>query len=550
MNKIFKKSLFIFRRDLRLHDNTALINALNSSESVICVYLLDENIFESNSVYSSLDFSIKPVDLYKRMQRRPHLLFFLKKSLIDLQRQFSNLDKLDYTSNNVSKDEAGISYSQLNNALTKDSSLSFLYGDPPTLIDEVLQHDNEIEAVFINKDYSPYSRRRDKLINKTCQKNNINLFTSADLLLNEPEEILNSAKKPFKIFTHYYNESIKKTVKEEFPIPLTELRKITDRIANNKSFTGKLKNLVLTDLDTFFEGLGYNETDGDRIAFHGGKKGYQIEVTDLAERLAGYRGDKDVPEKGATSHLSTYIKFGICSIREIYHALQSLLGDSKQCMSIHRQLYWRDFFIYIGFHFPFVFGRSFKDKYSENGNSSPIKWKNNPFDFGSWCRGNTGFPIVDAGMRELNETGYMHNRTRLITASFLVKDLHIDWRYGERYFALKLIDYDPCVNNGNWQWVASTGCDSMPYFRIFNPWLQQKKFDPGCVYIRRWIPEVRKFSNKDIHEWYKQPNRENDIYNYGLDDFSKERNRETSIYPRPIVDHMEEMRLAKQLYGI
>ncbi|CAN5634013.1 hypothetical protein BH23THE1_BH23THE1_34880 [soil metagenome] len=166
-----------------------------------------------------------------------------------------------------------------------------------------------------------------------------------------------------------------------------------------------------------------------------------------------------------------------------------------------------------------------------------------------WCNGKTGFPIVDAGMRELNETGFMHNRARLITASFLVKDLHIDWRYGERYFALKLVDYDPCINNGNWQWVASTGCDVLPYFRTFNPWLQQKKIDPESFYIKKWIPELKSVPKKLIHQWYKV--NESDWYDYGYFQNSNEKNYKDLLRcRRPIIDHPTEMLVARELYRI
>ena len=189
-----------------------------------------------------------------------------------------------------------------------------------------------------------------------------------------------------------------------------------------------------------------------------------------------------------------------------------------------KQLYWRDFFTQVAYHSPFVFGQPFHEKYSK------LPWSNSEKAFTAWCTGTTGFPIVDAGMRELNATGFMHNRVRMIVASFLTKDLHIDWRKGERYFAQQLVDYDPAVNNGNWQWCASTGCDAQPYFRIFNPWLQQKKFDPQCIYIKKWVPELQKILPLTIHTWYKE-------------DSPPIKN-----YPRPMVDHGVESKKAKELY--
>jgi deoxyribodipyrimidine photo-lyase len=236
---------------------------------------------------------------------------------------------------------------------------------------------------------------------------------------------------------------------------------------------------------------------------------------------SGYLSQRDFPALASTTGLSAYLKFGCCSVREAYYAVIQALGGEHPLI---RQLYWRDFFTHIAFHFPHVFGHAFHQQYDN------IAWKNNLDDFQAWANGLTGFPIVDAGMRELNQTGFMHNRVRMVVASFLVKDLHISWRWGERYFAQHLIDYDPCVNNGNWQWAASTGCDAQPYFRIFNPWLQQQKFDADCVYIKQWIPELRPFQPNTIHRWHKNP--------------------QPSDYPLPRLDHAANSRQAIRLFQL
>jgi deoxyribodipyrimidine photo-lyase len=206
-------------------------------------------------------------------------------------------------------------------------------------------------------------------------------------------------------------------------------------------------------------------------------------------------------------------------VREAYHAIKRQLGGENPLL---RQLYWRDFLTHIAYHFPKVFGHAFIDKFDT------LVWDNDREKFQAWADGKTGFPIVDAGMRELNATGFMHNRVRMITASFLVKDLHISWRWGERYFAQHLVDYDPCVNNGNWQWAASTGCDAQPYFRIFNPWLQQQKFDPQGHYLYQWLPELRNVPIKTIHQW--------EAKHYG------------DFYPAPIVKHSEAVAVTKGRY--
>jgi deoxyribodipyrimidine photo-lyase len=218
--------------------------------------------------------------------------------------------------------------------------------------------------------------------------------------------------------------------------------------------------------------------------------------------------------------LSAHHKFGTVSIRETYQKIKNEFGIAHTLIN---ELYWRDFFTHIGFHFPKVFVSAFNEKYEK------IPWENNKTKFNHWCNGTTGFPIVDAGMRELGTTGFMHNRVRMVVASFLTKDLHIDWRWGEQFFANHLIDYDPAVNNGNWQWAASTGCDAQPYFRIFNPWSQQQKFDTNCIYIKKWIPELKNLTSREIHQLENKPSL-------------------VPNYPQPIINHNEAAFIAKQLF--
>ncbi|MEM5878630.1 MAG: deoxyribodipyrimidine photo-lyase, partial [Candidatus Aenigmatarchaeota archaeon] len=249
-------------------------------------------------------------------------------------------------------------------------------------------------------------------------------------------------------------------------------------------------------------------------------KGGRSQALKLIQKISkiNYSENRNYPFLNSTTNLSPHNKFGTLSIREIYHEFKKT-GD----IQLVNELYWRDFFIHIGYHFPHVFKQSFKEKYRK------IIWFWDQKKFKLWCDGKTGFPIVDAGMRELNETGFMHNRVRMITASFLVKILGMDWKKGERYFASKLVDYDPSVNNGNWQWIASTGCDSQPFFRIFNPWIQQKKYDPDCIYIKKWVPELGKYAPKEIHN----------IEKINLND---------KIYPNPIVDYKQSVKNVLQNY--
>jgi deoxyribodipyrimidine photo-lyase len=543
LQRKYQKSIFIFRRDLRLKDNTALINALYSSDSVYCVFILDTNILLSKSLYSSFSLPIDPVLLLKHKQRRIHLLRFLKESLLDLQKQFDKLDiKKEEEEPNSKKDNFNTS-----------SKLVFLLGDPASTIKKIIQTDNEIEAVFVNRDYTPYSTKRDKSIKEICRSFNIEFIECPDILINEPEEILNSTNQPFKVFSHYYNKAIEKPLRKESSF--FDINKYKYNIIsfddNNKKYTGldcieridnleKLFSHQIINEQQFHAIKGNNSTlVSKQLLLIGTRKNYHKLISELK-----YKFNKDIKQKenfnlldNSASRLSPYLKFGICSIREVYSAIQKELGFNHRLL---RQLYWRDFYVYIGFHFPFVFHNPFQERYRRNKNL--IQWKNDPKEFDLWCNGKTGFPIVDAGMRELNETGHMHNRTRLITASFLVKDLHIDWRYGERYFALKLVDYDPSLNNGNWQWVASTGCDAQPFFRIFNPWLQQKKLDPNCDYIKKWIPELKETPVNLIHEWYN-------TVNSTIDDKSTKL-ATIENYPKPIVEHQKEILITRELYNI
>ncbi len=240
-----------------------------------------------------------------------------------------------------------------------------------------------------------------------------------------------------------------------------------------------------------------------------------LAILEDLSRFSDYRSNRDFPSLNQTTKLSKYLKFGIVSPREVYYKIKENIPHHEG-EALVRQLFWRDFFIQIGFHFPKVMeGKNFNSSYDK------VEWnydEDHPH-YKQFCSARTGFPIVDAGIRELLETGYMHNRVRMITASFLTKDLHFHWTLGEKFFAKHLVDYDPLVNNSSWQWASSTGCDAQPYFRIFNPKLQQEKFDQDCSYIKKWIPELNKKSSVEIHNF-----EDNDL----------------SPYPAPMINHFEE----------
>ncbi|HCR30874.1 MAG TPA: deoxyribodipyrimidine photolyase [Opitutae bacterium] len=451
---MYKRSLFLFRRDLRLNDNNGLNEALSKSKEVIPAFVFDPRQIEPHD-YQSLPG-----------------LWFMRDALESLNRSL----------------------------IAKKSSLHTFKCRPENLVDSWASK-NQVDAIWVNRDYTPFSKRRDEAIQAACRKNGIDFHSCHDALINTPESTLKSDGSPYTVFTPYFNNARKRRVSK--PAPL-------------KSDSGKLSKVPSEiPIEDALKQIVKGVPKYDSIA--GGQES-ALEAINQSCQLSDYDTTRDLPALEATSHLSPHLKFGTCSVRQAYWAIAGKLGQTH---SLIRQFYWRDFLTHIAFHFPRVFGNAFKSQYSG------IAWKHDEASFQLWQEGRTGFPIVDAGMRQLNATGFMHNRLRMITASFLTKDLHIDWRWGERYFAQKLVDYDPCVNNGNWQWAASTGCDAQPYFRIFNPWRQQERFDPDCQYIRKWIPELDNANTKQIHKWQGE---------LGID------------YPTPIVDHKRASQKAKMLF--
>lgn len=457
MKPQFKKSLFIFRRDLRLEDNTGLIYALQNSEQVIPAFIFTPEQIDDNPL------------------RNDHCIQFMLESLEDLEGQLAK----------------------------KGGVLRLFYGTPDEIVEKCIKNLN-IDAVIVNKDYTPYSIRRDKEIENKCRKHRIPFLQFDDALLHDPEQILKNDGKPYTVFSAYFKKAFSAEVLPPKRNPYSNFCREPISFAENES----IYRSILPKKNT-------------HLAMHGGRAEAMKILTHIGS-LSAYGTTRNLPALNGTSHLSPYLKFTVCSPREVYYAIKEKLGVHHELI---RELFWRDFFTSIAYFFPYVFEGPFKAKYSH------IKWSTDKKSFTAWCEGKTGFPIVDAGMREMNQTGYMHNRVRMVVASFLTKDLHIDWRWGEKYFAKTLIDYDPAVNNGNWQWAASTGCDAQPYFRIFNPWTQQKKFDPQCEYIKRWIPELRNLNSEAIQNWEK-------LKLHHL----------APTYPSPIVDHSLQAKGAIQLY--
>ncbi|MEH0155130.1 deoxyribodipyrimidine photo-lyase [Limibacter armeniacum] len=336
------------------------------------------------------------------------------------------------------------------------SSLLVKYGKPADVWAEVL-NEYDVKAVFTNRDYEPYAKERDATIGEYLSSEEIPFKTFKDQCIFEMDEVLKDDGDPYVVFTPYSRKWKEKlnVEKSDFYVKSYPVEKYADNYFQTKP-------LSLISL----EDMGFEPV----------KMRFPSRTVDT-ETLEEYKENRDYPAVDGTSRLSIHLRFGTISIRQL---ARQTIGKSDTFLN---ELIWRDFYMMILHHFPKVVTENFHSKYDA------LNWRNNEKEFEAWCEGKTGYPIVDAGMRQLNETGYMHNRVRMITASFLTKHLLIDWRWGEAYFARKLLDYDLSANNGGWQWAASTGTDAQPYFRIFNPYSQQDKFDKQEAYIKKWVPE-------------------------------------------------------------
>jgi len=361
----------------------------------------------------------------------------------------------------LESDDARISFiydtlSAINNVLRKrGSSIKVIKGDPHKVWQELISL-YDINSVLINKDYEPYALQRDNAIEDLLRKHNIALKRYKDQVIFGEKDILKADNTPYTVFTPYKGRWLQK-LKEILPF-------------KNNIGPGLFKNFHKCNFEfPAIEKIGFNHSS------------LKVRPYDLSA-INEYEKYRDLPFADKTSYLSPHLRFGTVSIRN----LVTLALKSNE--TFLNELIWREFFMQILFSFPKVVTENFRSKYDG------INWINREDEFERWCKGETGFPLVDAGMRQLNATGYMHNRVRMVTAGFLCKHLLIDWRWGEAYFAEKLLDYELSSNNGNWQWAAGTGCDAAPYFRIFSPDSQQKRFDPKMNYVRKWVPDFEKSS--------------------------------------------------------
>ncbi|AXI02518.1 cryptochrome/photolyase family protein [Aquirhabdus parva] len=460
-----RRALFWFRRDLRLEDNCALYHCLKENDQVIPIFIFDQEI------------------------------------LSGLPKQDKRVEFIWYCVQNIKK--------QLNE---QGSDLVVNYG---TALDVVeLAKRFNVNAVYCNEDYEPSSINRDDNIKSALGQLKIAFYSYKDTVIFAKKEILTQQDEPYHVYTHYKNAWRKRLESADYlSYPSLKLLGNFER----------LDPAPMRALDHFgFVEAGIADAKISKATRHAEFLFEQFK----AHKILLYKNDREFPSLNGTSFLSVHLRFGTISIRKIVRDVvrlsQALTGDQKESCEVWlNELIWRDFYFQILFNYPHVVTLPFKKQYID------FPWGDNPAGFEAWCNGQTGYPLVDAAMMQLNTLGFMHNRLRMVTASFLIKLMLIDYRLGERYFALKLLDFDLSANNGGWQWSASTGCDAQPFFRIFNPMTQSQKFDPMGIFIKKYLPVFADVPAKFLHApWQYQA----ELLHYGI-----ELGRD---YPLPIVDYV------------
>ena len=482
LNDSFDTGLVWFRRDLRTTDNAALYYALKHCERVWCVFVFDTTILQP---------------LVDRWQTR-HPGTQAQDRRVEFI--FGSLRELD---------EA---------LRAQGGGLVVLYGDPADLVPK-LADQLRVDAVWTNHDYEPAAIERDEAVRERLAETGRTFLTFKDQVIFERAELLTGQNKPFTVFTPYKNAWLKQLTSFDLkPYPV-------ETYANRLASLPPALNRQLPTL----EQLGFAPGNLAELDLPTGMSGAQRLLDDFLTRIDSYAERRDFPAVKGPSYLSVHLRFGTVSIRTLARLAHemSLQPDGRGAATWLSELIWRDFYFMILAHHPrLAGGASFKEEYDR------LRWEQGPeadAAFAAWCDGRTGYPLIDAAMLQLNRTGYMHNRLRMVTASFLVKDLGVDWRLGERYFAEQLNDYDFAANNGGWQWAASTGCDAQPYFRIFNPITQSERFDADGRFIKRYLPQLGKLPAKWIHAPWLAGAQRLAEFGVALGD----------NYPAPIVDHAQ-----------
>jgi deoxyribodipyrimidine photo-lyase len=489
MNR-YNKALVWFRRDLRPIDNAALHHALASSATVYCVFIFDKDILD-------------PLLAEGRLDRR---VAFIHASLQELDAEL--------------KRGGGGLIVRHARAATEIVALA----------DELA-----VDAVFANEDYEPTAVERDAKIAKALQRAGRVLHLFKDQVIFAKDEVLSLANKPFSVFTPYKNAWLKKLSLPSGELNLDALAPLICKPAK-----GQLAMLPTAPPMPTLASMGFDDCDLAALKIPTGMKGAAALLKDFIPRMSRYKASRDYPAVKGPSYLSVHLRFGTVSIRTLARlaaeALQSGEGGEGAAVWLS-ELVWRDFYFMILHNNPHVVGGAFKPEYDR------IEWesgKEADQAFAAWCEGRTGYPLVDAAMMQLNQTGYMHNRLRMVTACFLIKDLGIDWRRGEAYFARQLNDFDLSANNGGWQWASSSGCDAQPYFRIFNPVTQSEKFDPEGQFIKRYLPQLATLDRKHIHAPWLAPEMTLSMAGIVLG----------KDYPRPLVAHDEARKKTLARYAV
>ena len=461
------------RRDLRLHDHHALNQALQECDEVLLVFVFDQNIISK---------------LANPHDRR---LNFIYQSLLEIEKKLN----------------------------TVQSSLLILHGDPKVLIPK-LAMEKGFQVVYSNRDYEPYAKDRDQKVKDTLKKNKIEFKQFKDHVIFEQSEVYSKPGHVYKVFTPFKRKWLENFLiqDQELPNYKCSLKKITPW-KNTQSILNK----------QWCEKL---HLDKNISPLTGGTPAAQNTLKKFSKNIGEYHKLRDFPNENGTSLISTHIRHGTISIRDLVRFSQAHKGQGSQIWL--SELIWREFYQIILDAYPMVVNGPFKQEYGK------IKWSKDKKIFNAWVNGSTGYPIIDATMIHFKATGLMHNRLRMVVANFLCKILLIDWQMGEEYFAQNLLDFDLAANNGGWQWSSSTGCDAQPYFRIFNPYTQSEKFDPDGVFIKTHLPVLNQFPSKYIHAPHLAPI-----------EVQKEANCLIGQnYPMPMVDYKVQRSLALDLYSI
>jgi len=470
MQRTLKKALVWFRRDLRAHDHAALYHALRAAEQVWCVFVFDTDI----------------LDPLPRADRRVE---FIHDSVVELDQSLQTLG----------------------------GRLLVRHG---RALDEVVRLAGElgVQAVYANHDDEPDALARDAAVRSALAEAGVAMHTGKDHVVFERSEVLSQSGTPYTVFTPYKNAWLKKL--EPFFVKAYPVERHAACLAPPPQGV----SAALPSLET----IGFKRTNLHALKIPTGSSGAKALLADFIPRIDDYGEARNFPAVRGPSYLSVHLRFGTVSIRELAAAACAEIEKTNSAGATVwlSELIWRDFYHQILHHHPHVVGASFKPDYDR------IAWEQGPHAdelFEAWCEGRTGYPLVDAAMAQINQTGYMHNRLRMVVASFLTKDLGLDWRRGEAYFATQLNDFDLAANNGGWQWAASSGCDAQPYFRIFNPIAQSQKFDPGGKFTRRYLPQLARLPDQLLHApWLAKPA---ELLAAGVT-LGRD-------YPRPLVDHAE-----------